>query len=285
MSAIPLFFMYTVVMTIFKEQTIEITQDEINSWHPMIALPCYDQLISEPTVMSLIRTVMGFKDIGLKFSICTMSDSLISRARNQIVAKFLASEECTHLMFIDCDLGFSADDILKMLWHDKEIMTAAYPIKDLKWDMVEKNVKNGVPTDELLENSLRFVVNTVKDGSSNKIKVDKGAIEVYDAGTGFMLIKREVFEKLIDSYPELKYTDDTGGLKENEKEWSYAFFNSYIDPDTKRFLSEDYGFCRYWQEIDGQVWTDPSIKMMHLGRFKYEATMLSWLEKNITSAE
>jgi hypothetical protein len=283
--AIPLFFMYTVDMTIFQEQEIEITQEEISSWYPMIALPCYDQLISEPTVMSLIRTVLAFKEIGLKFSICTMSDSLISRARNQIAAKFLANEEFTHLMFIDCDLGFEGEDIIKMLWHNKEIMTAAYPIKDLKWDLVEKNVKKGIPTEEILENSLRFVVNTVKDGSNGSIKVDNGAIEVYDAGTGFMLIKREVFEKLIDSYPELKYVDDTGGLTGEEKDWSYAFFNSYIDPDTKRFLSEDYGFCRYWQEIEGKVWTDPSVKMMHLGRFKYEATMINWLEKNIVSAE
>lgn len=272
-------------MTIFKEQTIEISQEEINSWHPMIALPCYDQLISEPTVMSLIRTVMAFKEIGLKFSICTMTDSLISRARNQIAAKFLADKSFTHLMFIDCDLGFGSDDIIKMLWHDKDVMTAAYPIKEVNWKLVEENVKKGIPNDQLLESSLRFVVNTVKDGASNNIKVDKGAIKVYDAGTGFMLIKREVFEKLIAKYPELKYVDDTGGLSGEEKDWSYAFFNSYVDPDTKRFLSEDYGFCRYWQEINGEIWTDPSIEMLHLGRMKYKATMLNWLERNAVSTD
>ena len=129
--------MYNSFMNLFQEQTIEISQEEINSWYPMIALPCYDQLISEPTVMSLIRTVMQFKEIGLKFSICTMTDSLISRARNQIAAKFLANEEFTHLMFIDCDLGFSGDDIIKLLWHNKDIMTAAYPIKNIDWKIVE----------------------------------------------------------------------------------------------------------------------------------------------------
>lgn len=273
--------MYTVTMTIFKEQTIEISQEEIESWYPMIALPCYDQLMSEPTVMSLIRTVMQFKEIGLKFSICTMSDSLISRARNQMAAKFLANKEFTHLMFIDCDLGFGADDIIKLLWHDKDIMTAAYPIKDVNWEMVAENAKAGMKTEDLLESSLRFVVNPVKDKDSNSIQVDKGAISVYDAGTGFMLIKREVFEKLIDSYPELKYVDDTGSLNEEEQKWTYAFFNSYVDPEKHRFLSEDYGFCRYWQEIEGKVWTDPSIQMMHLGRMRYTATMLNWLERNV----
>ena len=279
------FFMYTLCMTIFHEQTIEITQEEIESWYPMIALPCYDQLISEPTVMSLIRTVMQFKEIGLKFSICTMSDSLISRARNQIAAKFLANKEFTHLMFIDCDLGFSGDDIIKLLWHDKDIMTAAYPIKNIDCELVANNAKAGTPSNELMESSLRYVVNTVKAGSGDKVRVDKGAIEVYDAGTGFMLIKREVFEKLISAYPELRYQDDTGGLQENEKDHTYAFFNSYVDPDTGRFLSEDYGFCRYWQEINGGVWTDPSIEMLHLGRMRYQGTMLNWLERHAAPAD
>lgn len=279
------FFMYNTAMTIFHEQTIEITQEEIESWYPMIALPCYDQLISEPTVMSLIRTVMQFKEIGLKFSICTMSDSLISRARNQIAAKFLANKEFTHIMFIDCDLGFNGDDIIKLLWHNKEVMTAAYPIKNIDWELVAKNAKEGMDSSELMESSLRYVVNTVKDSESNKVKVDKGAIEVYDAGTGFMLIKREVFEKLIENYPELKYIDDTGGLQESEKDFTYAFFNSYVDPDTKRFLSEDYGFCRYWQEIDGSVWTDPSIELLHLGRMRYEGIMLNWLERHASPAD
>jgi hypothetical protein len=274
--------MYNWSMTIFKEQTIEIEQEQINSWYPMIALPCYDQLISEPTVMSLIRAVMQFKEIGMKFSICTMSDSLISRARNQIAAKFLANKEFTHLMFIDCDLGFKGDDILKLLWHDKEIMTAAYPIKSINWELVGDNARKGIEDSKLLESSLRFVVNAAKDAQNNTVKVDKGAISVYDAGTGFMLIKREVFEKMIEAYSELKYIDDTGSLTGEEKEWTYAFFNSYVDPEKHRFLSEDYGFCRYWQEINGEIWTDPSIEMLHLGRLKYEGTMLNWLERHAT---
>lgn len=270
-------------MTLYQEQEIEITPDQINSWHPLIALPCYDQLISEPTVMSLLKMAIQFKEIGLKFSICTMSDSLISRARNQIAARFMANTDLTHLMFIDCDLGFEGDDILKLLWADKEIVTAAYPIKEIYWDKVAKYAKEGVSNDELLEHSLRFVVNPVRDVKGDKIEVDKGCISVYDAGTGFMLIKRSVFEKLMDKYPDLKYKDDTGVLNDEESKYSYAFFNSYVEPDQKRFLSEDYGFCRYWQEIGGKVWTDPSIEMMHLGRLRYKGTMLNWLERNASA--
>ena len=270
--------MYTIGMLETTEQTIEISREEIANWQIFLGLPCYDLSVTEPFFMSMIKTAMGFKDIGLKFALSTISDSLISRARNQLVAKFLANPEFTHFMFIDVDLAFLPDDILKMLWHDKDVMTGAYPIKEINWNKVVENVKEGIPAESLSRNSVRFVVNPVSD-KSNTIRVDKGALEIYDAGTGFMLIKREVFLRLIEAYPELKYNDDTGVLKGDERNWSYAFFNSYIDEETGRFLSEDYGFGRYWQKIGGEVWVDPAIELTHLGRFPYQGRMLDFIQK------
>ncbi len=270
--------MYTIEMLETTEQTIEISREDIANWQIFLGLPCYDMSVTEPFFMSMIKTVMGFKEIGLKFALSTISDSLISRARNQLVAKFLANPEFTHFMFIDVDLAFLPDDILKMLWHDKDIMTGAYPIKEINWNKVVENVNEGIAAEDLAKNSVRFVVNPVSN-KSNTIRVDKGALEIYDAGTGFMLIKREVFLRLIEAYPELKYNDDTGVLKGDEKNWSYAFFNSYIDEDTGRFLSEDYGFGRYWQKIGGEVWVDPAIELTHLGRFAYQGRMLDFIQK------
>lgn len=261
-----------------EEYEIEITSDQIKSWYPFIALPCYDQQVTEPFFMSMVKTACGFKDIGLKFSISTLSDSLITRARNQLVAKFMSNPEFTHLLFIDVDLGFSPDDILKMLWHDKEIVTGAYPIKDINWDKVSEAARNGAPSNKLLDKSIRFVVNPVNTGQ-NRVEVENGAISVYDAGTGFMLIKREVFEKLFAQHPELKYNDDTGSLNEEERNHSYALFNSYVDDDG-RFLSEDYGFGRYWQRMGGKIWTDPSIELMHMGRMRYTGKLIDFLVDN-----
>ena len=130
----------------------------------------------------------------------------------------------------------------------------------------------------MAKRSVRFVVNAAKDNAV--LNIDKGAIEIFDAGTGFMLIKREAFEKLIDKYPNLKYDDDTGSLNEEERKWTYAFFNSYIDEHKNRFLSEDYGFCRYWQNIGGKVWVEPGITLGHLGRMKYTGSMMTFIEEN-----
>lgn len=258
---------------------IEISNEDIESWCPMFALPCYDRQLTEPCFMSMIRAAMRFKEIGLKFAVSTISDSLISRARNQLVAKFMANPQFTHLMFIDVDLGFEADDILKLLWHDKDIITGAYPIKEINWNKVSDKAKAGSSPESLLENSLRYVVNPVKPTGEKKVLVENGAIRIYDAGTGFMMIKREAFTKLFKAYPELKYNDDTGSLVGDERDNSYALFNSYVDEDG-RFLSEDYGFGRYWQKIDGDVWVDPSIALSHLGRMEYKGTMINWLVEN-----
>jgi hypothetical protein len=258
-----------------EELEIEISPEQIKEWHVLFALPCYDQQLTEPFFMSFIKTAIAFKDIGLRFSVSTLSDSLISRSRNQLVAKFMANKEFTHIMFIDVDLAFNPDDILKMLWQGKQVVTGAYPIKDINWEKVKKAVINDVETDKLIEKSVRFVVNPVKAGD-NTVVVDKGAISVYDAGTGFMLIERSVFEEMFEKYPELKYKDDTGLLQGEEKECSYALFNSYVD-EIGRFLSEDYGFCRYWQNMGGTIWADPSIDLMHLGRMKYKGKLIDFL--------
>lgn len=265
-----------------EQQNIEITPEQLSNWYPMIGLPCYDRQVTEPFFMRFMQTVMWFKEIGLKFAVSTVSDSLINRARNNVVAKFMANPQCTHLLFIDVDLTWTPSDILKMLWHDKDVMCGSYPIKDINWEKVVKYAKEGVEPSQLARKSTRFVVNPISTNQIDetgkaKIKMDNGCMAVYDAGTGFMMIKREVFTKMFEAYPELKFTDDTGSLKGDERDNTYALFNSYVDPDTKRFLSEDYGFCRYWQKIGGEIWLDPAIELTHLGRFQYEGSQIEQL--------
>ena len=115
-----------------------------------------------------------------------------------------------------------------------------------------------------------------KPSNNTQYEVKDAALSIHDAGTGLMCIKRAVFEKMVEAYPELKFRDDTGSLNEEERNWTYAFFNSYIDDDG-RFLSEDYGFGRYWQKIGGKIWVDPGINIKHLGRLNFEGSMIDQL--------
>ena len=262
-----------------EENKINISKEQIQSWNVFIAVPCYDSQITEPFFVSLLQTCLYFKQIGLNFTVCTISDSLINRARNNLVAKFMASKECTHLMFIDCDIQFDHEAILKLLWIDKDVVTASYPIKEIDWEKVRTQSISGAEAKDLPSLATRNVVHLTKEGQTT-VNIDKGALEIYEAGTGFMLIKRQVFDKMIKKYKKLKFADDTGAIKGEEREYTYAFFNSYIDDDG-RFLSEDYGFCRYWQKIGGLIWLDSSINLNHFGRMKYLGNMSEYLKSEI----
>lgn len=262
-----------------EQQEIKITipKEKIEEWNVFFALPCYDSHVTEPFMMSFLQALLYYKEIGLKYSVCTISDSLINRARNNLVAKFMGNESFTHMVFIDVDLQFDKEAILKLLWHDKDVMTASYPIKEINWDRVKEGANNGIEPRDLMEYASRYVVHLTEPGET-KLNVDNGAIECFEAGTGFMVIKREVFEKMFKKYKKLKYKDDTGALIGEEAENAYALFNSYVD-ETGRFLSEDYGFCRYWQKMGGKVWVDPAINLTHFGRIKYTGKMLEFLKR------
>jgi hypothetical protein len=264
-----------------EQQKIDITisKEKIQEWNVFFALPCYDSHVTEPFMMSLLQALMFYKDIGMKYSVCTISDSLISRARNNLAAKFMAEPQYTHMMFIDVDLQFDKQSILKLLWHDKDVIAASYPIKEIDWNKVKEGAQKDLEFNKLMEYGSRYVVHLTKPGET-QLKIEKGAIECYEAGTGFMLIKRQAIEKMMKKYKKLKYRDDTAALSEKEIDYGYALFNSYVDDDG-RFLSEDYGFCRYWQKAGGKVWVDPSIDLTHFGRIRYQGKMMNYLNRII----
>jgi len=261
-----------------NKNNVVVTREDAKAWNIYIAVPCYGGEVTEPFFISMVETLQMFNSIGCKFSINTIQDSLISRARNLLVAKFLASKDSTHILFIDADIGFDPREVLKLLVKDKDIITGSYPIKEVDWAQVKVNADAGVHQDRLLEQSVRFVTN-FKPDDDGVVQLKDGLIEVYDAGTGFMLIKREAFMRLIDAYPELKFIDDGGALSGDDANYSYAFFNSYID-ENGRFLSEDYGFCRYWQKIGGQIFVEPTIRLTHVGKLKFQGALMNSLRRS-----
>ena len=259
---------------------VVISNEELKSWNLYIAVPCYDNTVTESFMMSLIKSMLTFSSIGLKTSVSTLADSLISRSRNMLVAKFMANPEYTHLLFIDSDISFEPDSILKLLWHDKDVIAGAYPVKEINWEKTETMVREGIPIRQAVKESARFAFSAIEPGQT-KVDVSDGAISAYDLGTGFMLIKRSTIEKMIEAFPELKYVDDTGGLSSEENKYSYNFFNPHID-SRQRYLSEDYAFCRYWQQLGGKTWLDPSIDLVHTGRFRYSGSANSYVNSIMT---
>lgn len=245
-----------------QQQVIESLQTS----HVHYCTPCYGGQINEGTFSSYLRLGMLMTKYDIPFTVDTLiNESLVSRARNSMVAKFLANEKATHLMFIDADINFNPEAVLRMVLHNKGVVCGAYPMKS-------------VPS--------RYVLNTVKDAVH-----EPPLYEVSSSGTGFMLIKREVILNLIQAMPHLKYKDSVGLGKQYEP-YMYALFDTMID-EHQHYLSEDWTFCKRVREILRQrIWVDTGIQLDHIGYHKFQGDLDSldklveeWKENNVGSVE
>ena len=220
---------------------------------------------------------MTYTKYKIPYSVTTSAnESLISRARCHMVAYFMANPKATHLMFIDADINFDCVDIMHMLQHDKDIIVGAYPKKDLDWATMEDALNDGpLNPGELKEIGSNYAMNMAwvdKEEGGRRLDVQNGLIKLKDAATGFMLIKREVIMKMIDAYPDLYFNNDLN-LDPEFAKWTYLFFDCMHEPETKRYLSEDYAFCRRWQALGGEVWLDPIVNLDHIGHFTFNGSV------------
>jgi hypothetical protein len=218
------------------------------------------------------------KKIELQFATIG-NESLITRARNTLVQLFMDGDY-THLLFIDADLAFNPEAVIRMLEYDKDVVTGIYPRKTIDWTKVKKRLKDNpdMSEDELLAASLQYNLNVA---NPEKIMLEKGFIEVMDGPTGFMMIKREVFERMANVYPDLKFIPDQHINQSHETEfdyhktsdWNYAFFDTMIESKSKRYLSEDYAFCRLWQNMGGKIYADIISGMTHYGNYAFKGNV------------
>lgn len=163
---------------------------------------------------SLLQLNNLFRDNNISSMMSFMfNESLITRARNALAHQFLKTD-CTHLFFIDADIRFNAADVLPMLAADKDIICGIYPKKEINWQGVKNALDAGVEVDQLKHFTGSFVVNLVGYSGSVTVPINE-PVEIWNGGTGFMIIKREVFEKLADLVPA--YTNDVNDLAGNLK--------------------------------------------------------------------
>ena len=258
-----------------QTKQVTLNLDEVRKNKFFIATPCYGGQLTEPYFRSVIKLMTFFNQHRIPLAFGTIAnESLVTRARNVLVAYFLNSDY-THLVFVDADIEFQVEDLLKLFVHDKDIAVGAYPKKGVNWS----HIKEGILMDPSRQHTNQqigalgsdYAINfKFQDRQNKTVAVENGLIKLHDAGTGFMMIKRETILMMIEKYPELKYNNDVqmGGvdLKDN----FYALFDTMIDPIDKRYLSEDYTFCRRWQAMDGEIWLDPSISLNHYGSFCFQ---------------
>ena len=239
----------------------------------MVATPCYGGLVHEKYLRGITSLVAEASSAGIPLNLATISnESLITRGRNELVKYFLLSE-CEYLFFIDSDIAFTATDVIRLVSHQKDLVVASYPLKGQRWSNIsESNMPKTV--DEVRRAITEHVVNfkfaSKENAEKGVVDIVDGLVEINDGGTGFMCIKRSVIEKMIEAYPETEYVKESALLiNENDDKRRWALFDTGID-DGKRYLSEDYMFCRRWQKLGGKVWLDPEVILTHMGTYAFE---------------
>jgi hypothetical protein len=245
----------------------------------IIGTPCYGGLLQNGYFQSTLQLTINFTKLGIPFEVCTIgNESLIPRARNSIVAKFMADEEATHLMFIDADITYPWHSIVKLVLMDKDLSGGCYPKKMINWDKVKHNIiKNNEISEDLLKaKSLDYVFNPVYQVLDGKLtaQVQNGMIKVKDIGTGFMMIKKSVIEIMMYKYEDLQYKNNVAGYHtEKCAEYFYTLFDTEIEPKSRVYLSEDYLFCKRWLECGGDCWLDLSINLNHTGNLDFQGAV------------
>jgi len=228
-----------------------------------VSTPCYGGVCLQAYAESMLRLQRTCAANGIQMMLdTTENESLIPRARNLAVARFYQKTQATHFLFIDADIHFDPESVIRLIKSDHEVAVACYPKKCVMWDSVDEHLKNGGTGKDLARVSASLVMNFKYQNT----QILNGFAEVLDGPTGFMLIKRDVFTKMHERYPELECVNDH---QNRDLDKYFAVFDCMIDPESKRYLSEDYAFCRRWQQMGGKIYADVMTVLGHVGNIRF----------------
>ena len=233
---------------------IQVNVDFIRTTKVHIAMPCYGGMLTESTFMSFIKWANTARQLNIDWTLETMvNESLISRARNTLSAKFLHMDDATHLMFIDADIGWEPWHLLVLLNRDVDVIGGLYPMKTMP---------------------IKWVVN----GFDGAEEGPDGFQEVSKAGTGFLLIKKGVFEKL-NSHPAVKQYKNDIGLDPIYDQYLKTYFDTAVRQN--RYYSEDWTFCENWRDLGGKIYMDKRILLRHSGSYVFCMENQQYLLDNV----
>lgn len=233
----------------------------------LIGIPCYGGQCYSDFMMSVINLIKAFDKNKIQYDLHIISnESLISRARNSIVAKFMDNFHYTHLLFLDSDLIFQPSTILKMIAQQKEIVGASYPKKTLNWEKIKHhlNEPKGKSIHEIQALSSDMNYNVIVN-EKNQVQLQDGFFRVKDVPTGMMLIDKRAMCQIINKNRDSKYKNNVAGyVGEN------CFYDLFkVGVHNGIYLSEDYYFCQLARECGIELWLDGDSTLMHIGKYNY----------------
>jgi hypothetical protein len=232
-----------------------------NAVNLVIATPCFGGQISvlyAASLLKLQKLVRSYGDINLKI-LFKDGDALITRARASLVSQFLDDPSSTHLLFVDADIGFEPEQVLRLIECGAEMCAAIYPIKRIDWDKVKTTIEAARPNPAAAVLKYVFEVD-----DPNAVITKAGFVKVRYAGTGFLMIRRGALERMCAQYPQLQYKRDHSIDAATASDRRFALFECIIGEDGT-YLSEDFAFCKRWTAMGGEIWADLNSRLNHIG--------------------
>jgi hypothetical protein len=226
---------------------------------PMYGGQCFGDYTKSVIELSTLLLANGH-DVIFDY---VVNESLITRARNVLVDRFLETDYDA-LLFIDADQGFKAEEVYKLINSGKKVIGAISPMKQINWESAIIAKKYG--QSDLEDFSGYFNVNFAL--GITEFSLDK-VVEVENVGTGLLLIAREVFEELAPVC--LKYKKNSyGGVINKSKDAPeiVEYFSTSIDNEGV-LLSEDYDFCAKWKSLGKKIYVAPWVRLTHIGTYVF----------------
>jgi hypothetical protein len=228
----------------------------------VVATPCYGGLVTTVYANALMHLQRACTERRIDFEWLLLGgDALITRARADLVAHVLDRPDATHLLFIDADIGFTPDQVFRLMDFGAEVAACAYPTKAIDWTRLRRVLAAGRANPESA--SLRYVFEV---DDPERIVTRHGFAKARSVGTGFLMVRRSALEQLCAAHPELRYRRTSSAADPlAASPHRFALFECMIEPDTGLYLSEDYAFCRRWTALGGEIWVDLSSRLTHVG--------------------
>lgn len=233
--------------------------------HIFLATPCYGGQVHHLYMASVVRLLQTCHIRRTAISLELLgNDSLITRSRNTLAAKFLNTPGATHLLFVDADIAFDPAQVFRMIEFDQDVIAGVYPLKMIQWD---EAARQRAAAGEDARTAGFSYVGYPAEGEGYEAK--DGFVTARYAGAGFLLVRRGVFDKMQDAFPQLRYSavHTQPGMEASANQ--YAFFDAAIDPETGHYLSEDYAFCMRWRSLGGRIWLDTLGRLTHIGTHEF----------------
>lgn len=232
--------------------------------HLVVATPCFGGQVSSiyaSSIFRLQRALHGMSNVDLKVHLRD-GDALITRARANLVTLFLDDPAATHLLFVDADIGFAPEQVFRLIESGADVVAGAYPIKRVNWDKARRAMQAGRPN--VPAASLDYVLEIE---NPDHVMVVRGFTRVRYAGTGFLMIRRQVLERMCahPGYAPLQFFREHSHDALAGSPNRFALFECMIDPSSGTYLSEDFAFCKRWTDIGGEIWADLESRLDHVG--------------------